>query len=144
MPPQPLTPSAAYVWAWLRRSRDCSRPILSCLVLELSKTNQWAPLPRRDPALRTLSWYVPSRGCRCRYGKCSGRNAAPLMTPSYLHRLIQDREHGHNPTCYWPLRRCVSLSRRQHSRNALFNALHRLSGTHYRKLFSVIVSLLQF
>ena len=31
----------------------------------------------------------------------------------------------------------------QHLRNALFDALHQLSGTHYRKLFSV-VTLLQF
>ena len=38
---------------------------------------------------------------------------------------------------------CVNLSRRQHLRNALFDALHQLSGTHYRKLFSV-VTLLQF
>ena len=37
-----------------------------------------------------------------------------------------------------PLRRCVNLSRRQHLRNALFDALHQLSGTHYRKLFSVV------
>jgi len=29
------------------------------------------------------------------------------------------------------------LSRLQHLRNALFDALHQLSGTHYRKLFSV-------
>ena len=35
------------------------------------------------------------------------------------------------------LRRCVDLSRR-HLRNALFDALHQLSGTHYRKLFSVV------
>ena len=42
-----------------------------------------------------------------------------------------------------PLRRSVNLSRRQHLRNALFDALHQLSGTHYRKLFSV-VTLLQF
>ena len=35
------------------------------------------------------------------------------------------------------LRRCVNLSRR-HLRNALFDALHQLSGTHYRKLFSVV------
>jgi len=40
-------------------------------------------------------------------------------------------------------RRCVNLSRRQHLRDALFDALHQLSGTHYRKLFSV-VKLLQF
>jgi len=39
--------------------------------------------------------------------------------------------------------RCVNLSRQQHLRNALFDALHQLSGTHYRKLFSV-VTLLQF
>ena len=42
-----------------------------------------------------------------------------------------------------PLRRCVNLSRRQYLRNALFEVLHQLSGTHYRKLFSV-VTLLQF
>jgi len=54
-----------------------------------------------------------------------------------LRLLIQDREHGRN------LRRCVNLSRRQHLRNALFGALRQLSGTHYRKLFSV-VTLLQF
>ena len=42
-----------------------------------------------------------------------------------------------------PLRRCVNLSRRQHLRNALFDALRQLSGTHCRKLFSV-VTLLQF
>ena len=41
-------------------------------------------------------------------------------------------------TCDRPLRRCVNLSRRQHLRNALFDALHQLSGTHYRKLFSVV------
>jgi len=29
------------------------------------------------------------------------------------------------------------------AKNALFNALHQLSGTHYRKLFSVVI-LLQF
>jgi len=46
-------------------------------------------------------------------------------------------------TCDRPLRRCVNLSRRQHLRNALFDALHQLSGTHYRKLFSE-VTLLQF
>ena len=32
----------------------------------------------------------------------------------------------------------VNLSRRQHLRNALFGALHQLSGTHYRKLFSLV------
>ena len=37
----------------------------------------------------------------------------------------------------------ISLSRRQHLRNVLFDALRQLSGTHYRKLFSV-ASLLQF
>ena len=41
------------------------------------------------------------------------------------------------------LLKCVNLSRRQHLRNALFDALRQLSGTHYRKLFSV-VTLLQF
>ena len=40
-------------------------------------------------------------------------------------------------------RRCVNLSRRRHLRNALFDALRQLSGTHKRKLFSV-VTLLQF
>ena len=37
----------------------------------------------------------------------------------------------------------VVYIRRQHLRNALFDALRQLSGTHYRKLFSV-VTLLQF
>jgi len=32
----------------------------------------------------------------------------------------------------------INLSRRQHSRNALFDALHQLSGTHYRKLFLIV------
>ena len=41
------------------------------------------------------------------------------------------------------LLKCVNLSRQQHLRNALFDALRQLSGTHYRKLFSV-VTLLQF
>ena len=34
------------------------------------------------------------------------------------------------------------LSRLQHLRNALFDALHQLSGIHYRKLFSVVTPLL--
>ena len=46
-------------------------------------------------------------------------------------------------TCDRPLRRCVNLLRRRRLRNALFDALRQLSGTHYRKLFSV-VTLLQF
>ena len=37
----------------------------------------------------------------------------------------------------------VNLPRRQHLWNALFDALHQLSGTHYRKLFS-LVTLLHF
>jgi len=41
-----------------------------------------------------------------------------------------------------PLRRCVNLSRRQHLRNALFDALHQLSGTHYQKLFSIIITII--
>jgi len=40
-------------------------------------------------------------------------------------------------------RRCVNLSRRQHLRNALFDVLHRQSGTHYWNLFS-IMTLLQY
>ena len=46
-------------------------------------------------------------------------------------------------TCDRPLRRCINLLRRRHLRNALFDALRQLSGTHCRKLFSV-VTLLQF
>ena len=51
------------------------------------------------------------------------------------------RTHG---TIFRSLRRSsVNLSRRQHLGNALFDALHQLSGTYYRKLLSV-VTLLQF
>ena len=42
-----------------------------------------------------------------------------------------------------PCKNGWNLSRRQHLQNALFDALRQLSGTHYRKLFSV-VTLLQF
>jgi len=38
----------------------------------------------------------------------------------------------------------INLSQRQHLRNALFDALHQLSGTHYRKLFSVVTLLTHF
>ena len=55
----------------------------------------------------------------------------------------QSRMENTAATCDRPLRRCVNLSRRQHLRNALFDALRQLSGTHCRKLFS-IVTLLQF
>ena len=43
--------------------------------------------------------------------------------------------------CDRPLQCSVNLSRRQHLRNVLFDALHQLSGTHYRKLFSVVTPL---
>jgi len=56
---------------------------------------------------------------------------------------IEMRTENTAATCDRPLRCCVNLSRRQHLRNALFDALNQLSGTHYRKLFSV-VTLLQF
>ena len=42
-----------------------------------------------------------------------------------------------------PCKNGLNLSRQQHLQNALFDALRQLSGTHYRKLFSV-VTLLHF
>ena len=51
-------------------------------------------------------------------------------TPSYLRLLIQTIENT-AATSDRPLRRCVNLSRRQHLRSALTDALLRLFGTHY-------------
>jgi len=67
-----------------------------------------------------------------------------LMASQLENPSAQAQTHAHmGRQTHLPLRRCVNFSRRQHLRNALFDALHQLSGTHYRKLFSV-VTLLQF
>jgi len=65
--------------------------------------------------------------------RCDG--VSSTSTPSYLRLLIQDREHGRNlRSTTTALCQPFRLSRRQHLRNALFDALHQLSGTHYRRL----------
>jgi len=58
-----------------------------------------------------------------------------------IPRHVLKLTHQEAATCDRPLRRCVNLSRRQHLRNALFDALHQLSGTHYQNLFSVVTLL---
>jgi len=89
----------------------------------LLRTLHWLPVQQRiDYKVALLTFKVRS-----------------TSTPSYLRLLIKDREHDRN----LPLRLCVNLLRRQHLRNTLFDALRQLSGTHCRKLFSV-VTLLQF
>ena len=100
--------------------------------------------PRRShasPLLRTLHWLPVQQRIDYKVALLTSK-VRSTATPSCLRLLIQDREHDRS-LCDRPLRRCVNLSRRQHLRNALFDAPHQLSGTHYRKLFSV-VTLLQF
>jgi len=93
-----------------------------------------------SPLLRTLHWLPVQQRIDYRVALLTFK-VRSTSTPSYLRLLIQDRETA--ATCDRPLWRCVKLSRRQHLRNVLFDALRQLSGTHYRKLFSV-ATLLQF
>ena len=97
--------------------------------------------PRRShasPLLRTLHWLPVQQRIDYKVALLTFK-VRSTSTPSYLRLLIKDREHDRN----LPLRLCVNLLRRQHLRNTLFDALRQLSGTHCRKLFSV-VTLLQF
>jgi len=93
-----------------------------------------------SPLLRTLHWLPVQQRIDYRVALLTFK-VRSTSTPSYLRLLIQDRETA--ATCDRPLRRCVKLSRRQHLRNVLFDALRQLSGTHYRKLF-LVATLLQF
>jgi len=61
-----------------------------------------------------------------------------MSVPNHAAKLCASRMSSDRP-----LQRCVNFSQLQHLRNALFDAQRQLSGTHYRKLFSV-VTLLQF
>ena len=97
--------------------------------------------PRRShasPLVRTLHWLPVQQRIDYKVALLTFK-VRITSTPSYLRTRIENMA----ATCDRPLRRCVNLSRRQHLRNTLFDALHQLSGTHYRKLFSV-VTLLQF
>ena len=104
------------------------------------------PLPSQTPhrLLRHLNpdWF---------YLSCTGLPRLSWKKGRYIQHIdaivppspAQSRIENIAATCDRPLRRCVNISRLQHLRNALFDALHQLSETHYRKLFSV-VTLLQF
>jgi len=59
------------------------------------------------------------------------RRVPPSLQPAH-HRGCQESAPHQPAVCF-----SVDLSRRQLLRNVLADALHRLSGTHYRKLFSV-------
>jgi len=52
-------------------------------------------------------------------------------TPSYLRRLIQDRQLGHNLRSATTTRRFVNRLRRRHLQSAPSDAQLRLSGTRY-------------
>ena len=90
------------------------------------------------------------RTWRCRP---TGRAAVDCRPPATRTCSAADTATTRSPTCAstasTPSNTCQfrlivhSTNRRQHSRNALFDALRQLSGTHYRKLFSA-VTLWQF
>ena len=107
------------------------------IVLEASRRSHASPL------LGTLHWLPCQHRIEYKVALLTFK-VRSTSTPSYLRRLIQDRQHGHNlhaidhyddVSTFHDDNICM--------RNALFDALHRQSGTHYRKLFSV-VTLLQF
>jgi len=101
----------------------------------------WAFRFRNDTSIGATCCQLRSTECVINWTVVGRTKLTPLATVDgqfitlSVHRCLQ--------TCDRPLRHCVNLSRRQHLRNALFDALYELSGTHYRKLFSV-VTLLQF
>ena len=99
--------------------------------------------PRRSHGsllLRMLHWLPVQQRIEYKVAMLTFKVCSTSM-PSYLRLLMQDWEHGRNLRSTTMAQ--VNLSRRQHLRNVLFDALRQLSGTHLRKLFSV-VTLLQF
>jgi len=75
--------------------------------------------------------------------------SADVQSPQHIDAIVPPSP---NPgptthtatTCDRPLRRCVNLPRRRLLRSALIDALHRLFGTHYRKLSSITDSVTVF
>ena len=102
------------------------------IVVEAPKRSHASPL------LRTLHWLPVQQRIEYKVALLTFKVRSTSM-PSYLRLLTRTRPQP----AIDHIRRCVNLSRRQHLRNVLFDALHQLSGTLYRKLFSV-VTLLQF
>jgi len=102
--------------------------------------------PRRShvsPLLRTLHLLPVHQRIDYKFG------SADIQSPQHLDRLRRScdsysRIENTATTCDRPLRRCVNPSRRQHLRNALFDALHQPSGTHYRRLFSIVTLFISF
>ena len=100
--------------------------------------------PRRShasPLLRTLHWLPVQQRIDYKVALLTFK-VRSTSTPSYLRLLIKDREHGRNLRSTTTAL-CQPFTTTTFVRNALFDALHQLSGTHYRKLFSV-VTLFQF
>jgi len=99
--------------------------------------------PRRShasPLLRTLHWLPVQQRIEYKVALLTFK-VRSTSTPSYLRLIIQDREHGHNLRSTTTAL-CQPFTMITFAKCA-FRCSRQLSGTHYRKLFSV-VTLLQF